>query len=681
MNLRCAVLLAVAATPTVLVMVPAYPQAAAADLAGIRAAQREVLSGLRAVLASRRAGAEDQELLADLGALVAQEDRLYEGAIALGRETLGRRLDQLTESQRGRLDELAADQRAAVERFAVWLAGLRGREDLRAQASVVRILDLVEQEQLSQAMGNVAEQLTGNHLPQAVRSLASVSGQLRTVLEMLTNALGGGEDAAQRNLARLRKLLAEQQALLSDTRTASNGVTSDGGALGRRQVHLRRTAESIADWMTGRVPTGEVPLRDALSRMEFSAVALERSRFDESAEAQAEVCTLIEQAIRLLEEDLAERDQDAAAVDNIPLPIRRKENARRAMRMLLAGGGAGQNPLSEVLNDLNAINDLAREQKALRDRTRNGEEPTALGDAQEVLAGQAVTLSYRVAMYEPEGEQGLLSAKTEMQRAALHLSDHAIDLAVAAQDAALAALGNAHAAVKAFWDALLEAMAALMTSSEGGMPMGGGALGEERALDERVRRQLLATFKAIIAINGIVKNQQALAGRVEAASNGTEIADPQAVAFAQLEVSNRIWDLALEPDVDPHLANQIRGTWDWAMGAFIQSRIGAWSSAHRLQCRVVDGLQISTSAMADMVTKMSAETADLDTPDIPGSTRGDGASGMLSAERGAAWLVTLPPREREAIRQALAEPYPAEFEALIRAYYGQLARQRDREAQ
>ncbi len=50
------------------------------------------------------------------------------------------------------------------------------------------------------------------------------------------------------------------------------------------------------------------------------------------------------------------------------------------------------------------------------------------------------------------------------------------------------------------------------------------------------------------------------------------------------------------------------------------------------------------------------------------------AGGAPEKDGGQSWYVVLPPRAREAVKQSLAEPFPARYEQAIKLYYKRLSR-------
>ncbi|MCO6438394.1 MAG: DUF4175 family protein [Phycisphaerae bacterium] len=299
-------------------------------------AEQQTQELVRAVDAQRHAGQQLGQILRQLGewgdfqslvsntrGLIDRQDRIRRETNALGEETLGKRREELEESQRQSLDRLAREQDSIGEDLARLLKRMKevgesvSGSDPGAGAAIEDADRAARSEGLQDRIRRAKNALQENRTASAAMEQKSAADVLRRMADAL-------ESRRQRELEFLRKearraeeelrVIIEQQ---RDLRAATHeaGVMAAGdevvNELAEDQARLRRNTDQLStDFAAVRVLMSIAErVKDAVAPMSDAEARLEDRRIEEAPPAQDAAVTVLEEALAMTEEAAREAEQ------------------------------------------------------------------------------------------------------------------------------------------------------------------------------------------------------------------------------------------------------------------------------------------------------------------------------------------------------------------------------------
>ncbi len=284
----------------------------AGDLAAAKAAQEAAVAGLRSVLAEMDRWGDLQDVLRQAQYLLDQQEKLSESTAQLGRRTMGRRPEELSQPLAAEVDQQARQQRQLgddVGRMTENMARVAERlskSDASTASLLNAALQAAESGRIRLQMGQAADAIAGNRMTQAQTGQKAAEEALRQVLSTLERR--SSEDLAVLNrqirdaAARVEAMLGDQRKLREQTdgmKASPDASRSD--ALSQRQEGLSRSARAVGE-QVAKMKGAEGSTRSVAQAADRMTAAAGRLGRNDPAGAVPEQ----DEAIRRLTESLEE---------------------------------------------------------------------------------------------------------------------------------------------------------------------------------------------------------------------------------------------------------------------------------------------------------------------------------------------------------------------------------------
>lgn len=308
------------------------------------AAQEEVAASLQSMLDEVERWSDFEELVLKLREALDRQEALERDTLSLassaGRsagETDGSSLPALTARASAGQSQLRSDVFALVQSMRTW-AEQRVERDSAASLSVEAAARVAEEKALSAMMDDAAQSIGEGRFSKASESQREAAAVLRAMIAALEKKpdreLADLSRALQDLTARLRKIIAVQEALLRDTEAA--GAASEDAEilqkLADRQLTLHKTTRAAAAKVKDtdeEGPAARKAIVGAAERMQTAGDSLEQAQTADVPTAQRDALDGLQTALDLLER-LEGRTEQAMAERSLAQIIAMLADLRRA---------------------------------------------------------------------------------------------------------------------------------------------------------------------------------------------------------------------------------------------------------------------------------------------------------------------------------------------------------------
>lgn len=659
-------------------------QLARTSLEQAREGQGQVLERLTSLMEERRRSSSTVELMNTLTQLREMELVILQRVRGLMPLTFGKVLDKLTESERQRLDQLAADQRGVRQRLADWSAAVARYASAPDAAEAMRRMQTrISRSPARELMDQAEAGMKANRLAEGLTAGTKSADELARLLQSLEAMTTAPEQLLGKRIRELRDLLdGEKRVRVSLEESTSSGP--DWALLRKAQEAVSEPARLLAFDESGLFPAALEQVRAAHEAMQSVDAAL-RKRQREPASSGADA------AIAALERALALLESATETVIDPDLPqapyLERRSGTPLPMQVVAQGGAPAP--------DLNAIAQLAADIAMLAKirRAQAGFQAEALGrapplpepaDRQQALADRLPQLSRRVAWYLPSASERLDAAREGMNQAVELLRAADVRPAAEPQGRALDHLTAAEDEMRVFWEQLLAAMNEITSGASGVAP--GGTSDEEP--DKALLKRMMQLLPELVRLGLLVKDLDALILTTTPWAEN----EPDAGESAAVEAAVKRQRLLAETGVDiaaktgeigdeasSRVASTVREAVEFMVGAADALEARSYEKANGRQVDALEILRrawlVAASSMASMseIEQLSTDQqgAALGQAGMGAGEGGGGSEGVGGDSK--PWYWNEPPRAREAISQSLAQPFPPGYDAAIKRYYERLS--------
>jgi len=284
--------------------------------------QKKVVAELTRILQLNEVMLSDGAVQLMLESLLADEEKQAEGIRALGKRTLGRKPDDLSDQDRTDRDRLADNQEIYTNRYRRLEKGMDIKGAARPDSVFVQLLEIAEEERLSQSLAEASERIGGNQLGNAMRLTNRIVAILRKMVSLIAqNTIlddeGQGEQGGNAGfnvpslrlkelnemllefgwgganvdplghiLRALRRMeeLTERQRKLADQTKARAGQNDNAPKLAKEEWEIRYQALEVATQLVLLSPELDGLIRKAAGTIEEAIPPLEAGPLTEAVE-------------------------------------------------------------------------------------------------------------------------------------------------------------------------------------------------------------------------------------------------------------------------------------------------------------------------------------------------------------------------------------------------------------
>ncbi|MBL8763287.1 MAG: hypothetical protein JNM07_03335 [Phycisphaerae bacterium] len=352
------------------------------------AAQAETRDALQRLASLLDAGKDSWATQRALERLASEQRELKRRTEEAGASTLGRDAATLSDAERARLADLAAQQRGLAERAARALADLAERERAMKSADAASASALAEagararRERVEERMADAAGQVERNQTGRAQAQQEEAAKSLEGMLDDIKNAARSRDETLRRELLSLiesLKGLVKQQ----EREIARLAASARGGDVRGLDAGVTAIARGTLA-ATERARSGSVPMREIASVLVLASAAQDRALAALRTEGpDTDVADAAErESLSHLRAALERAEKQAKEAEDRQQAAKRSELRRVYAAMLERQAGlrdrtraaAGEEP---GRRQRSAARDLGREQIALRDEAAALREKTA----------------------------------------------------------------------------------------------------------------------------------------------------------------------------------------------------------------------------------------------------------------------------------------------------------------
>ncbi len=288
--------------------------------------QEAAAEALRTLLAGMDRWGDFQDVVRHIQQVLDEQERRTESTSRLGRQTLGRQVDELPTKlaaelkQQARQQERLGEDLDRLKQNMARLAEAIRKSDPAAAGALDDAGQAAESGQVARRIGEAAAAIRQNRMAQAQTAQRSVETALRDMfsrlerrqmeqLEVLSKRLKGAVE-------KVRTLIEDQTKLLAETRGLKGrpDEAAEGERLARRQEGLARAAGAIADEVA-KVDGASRPARGVRrggGRMTRAANRLDQGQHDQAAAEQTEAVKQLTEALETLEKLRAQAEAEMA---------------------------------------------------------------------------------------------------------------------------------------------------------------------------------------------------------------------------------------------------------------------------------------------------------------------------------------------------------------------------------
>lgn len=661
----------------------------------VRTIQTQLIDRLAELDRSHRRAASMVDLLAGLESLGQLQAVVTTTAQGLLTRTFGKTMQDLAESDRQMIEQLAVDQQAIQQRWTDWQARLNQAVTGQDTPEALRSFQKAAVDSpVSTLMNRAAGQVQQNHLSQAAETAREAQDELARLQLALLAGTQTAEQLAERHLRLLKELADRQRQIRSPL--GNDGLNrTESRRLLRQQVDLAREVRVLLFPEAAVTPGARDFLQTAHEAMNQAIQHLQRQRLSETRAA-------VDKAITSLEDAIKRAEAEAEKEIELPMPSGPRNQKRPdklgGMPAMPGDSGAGidVSALAQLTGDIALVVKIRRRQILLH-RESIGELPVseAMGrlaaGRQRALAALLPQLARRAEAYDPGLTPILEGARHAMVEATGRLENADRRGAAPFQKVAIERLTEAEVRMREFYARLLEALERFSAPSVEGAPH--GAEGEE---EKAKMTALLTMLREIVRVGLIMKELDVEIARAEAWSAGDTTPDEQAVknsAAHHRELSKTGLDIVKQLSVLPgevvmSLPEAVLEAAQFLEGAADSLDEPDFVETRDRQNTAMDFLENAWQTIAhSMATLTSGQDAD----DSEKNTEpGDSSESRSGGETAAAvtdsaggdkkpWYWDLPPQARDAVMQSLSESLPPRYAPAIERYYERLSRSRSSE--
>ncbi|MBN2581954.1 MAG: hypothetical protein JXL80_02725 [Planctomycetes bacterium] len=661
---------------------------ARAALDEARIIQTELIDRLVELDARHRQAASGADLLASLERLGEMQAAVLSASQGLLARTFGKSLQDLAETERQALGQLAVDQQAVRQRWADWQTRLThtvGGQEI--PEPLQRLQERAADSPTSELMVRAADLVQQNLLSQAAETARSADDELTRLRLAMLAATRTAEQLAEEHL-RLLSEFADRERQIRSLLTDEPADPLDWRRLSRHQADLAREVRVLTFPEAAVIPGAHEAIQVAHDAMSEAVRHFQRRK-------AAEARSAADGAIAALEQAIERATTEAKKGWDLLLPAGPRDQKRPdklgGMPAMPGESGAGidMSALAQLTADIALVTQIRRRQVTLY-RETSGElrVPAALArlaaGRQRALAALLPQLARRAEAYDPGLVPIFEAARRAMLDATGRLEKDDRQGAVPFQRSAVERLTEAETRMRDFYRRLLEALERFSAPSAEGAPH--GAEGEE---EKAKMTALLTMLREIVRIGAIMKELDIEIAKAEAWNVGNTAPDGEAVSASarhHREMSRTGFAIvkelsALPGDVVMSLPEAVLEAAQFLEGAADALDMPDFAEVRKRQDIAMEFLQNAWQTMAhSMATLSSGQDADESKKDTePGdqSDRGAGEAAASVADQVAGdnkpWYWDLPPRMRDAVLQSLAEPLPPKYAPAIERYYDRLS--------
>ncbi len=156
--------------------------------------QKRVLSELGRILQEEKVMLSDGAVQLALETLLSDEQKQAEGIRELGRRTLGRKAEELSEQDRAERDRLSDGQDILTDRYRRLEKGMENKATIKPDSVYTSLLAKAADSQLAQIMDDAGKQVRANQLSNGLRSTNRAIEVLREMVAMASQKAGNVQD-------------------------------------------------------------------------------------------------------------------------------------------------------------------------------------------------------------------------------------------------------------------------------------------------------------------------------------------------------------------------------------------------------------------------------------------------------------------------------------------------------
>ncbi len=156
--------------------------------------QKRVLAELSRILQEEKVMLSDGAVQLALETLLSDEEKQVEGIRELGKRTLGRKAEELSEQDRAERDRLADNQDLFTDRFRRLEKGMEARAAAKPDSVYTSLLAKAAEAQLAQTLTDAGKQVRANQLGNGLRSTNKAVETLREMLAIVSQKAGNTQN-------------------------------------------------------------------------------------------------------------------------------------------------------------------------------------------------------------------------------------------------------------------------------------------------------------------------------------------------------------------------------------------------------------------------------------------------------------------------------------------------------
>jgi hypothetical protein len=636
---------------------------------------------LEALLAEGERPGSAADLLESLRSVHGLQSALARSCRSLVARTFGVSPDSLREEDRRAVEDLLAEETTARNRFAEWRsAAARAAEAEGAPAFLRAFRDRAVPSPVPDLQEEVLREIRRARLSEASSRAQEAADGIARLALLLEVAASSPEDLLERRRTALQDIIDREKRIRAGL-DAQASTREDFRRAAREQGDLVERARPLGFEESG-IPEGALAEVRRGQKLLEEAQALLRK--EDRAAAGA-----IDRALESLALALDALRSDGAAPGTLParpvLPLRALDRPGGGPALLggPGGGGVDPGPIAQLAADIALVDRLREKEVRLHEETA-GKKPSAADPAgrQLSVAGEVPPVLRRVEVYLPSAARTIEDARAAMVEASGRLKAGEAAAASARQESAIERLAAAGSELRAFWEELLEALSRISKAVESGPSHGAASAGEEKEREGRY----LELLREMVRLGRLMKDEDLLIGKTEPwVETPPPEGDPGPAAAARSQRDLAITATNIEERLEP--AGSLAEGIVEALGEAARFLDGAADSLEKNQFdRALDrqrtAMEYLSSAWTVVVGTTAAaagragRTVSDATPPPATGAEGAGAAASTAEDVGKPWYWSLPPRERDAVRQSLESRFPAGYEAAVRRYYERLSARR-----
>jgi len=645
---------------------------------------QQVILDLLAALVEKLAARERlSSLVEQAEELVARQQELNTDTRQTALKTIGKPLEGLKPEERQELTGLAGRQQDVRQRYQQ-LEGDIGRSaqqllpsDARRARNLEAARDFGRSQRIEPTMSETAGELEQNQVLSAAQKEQQTLENLEALRDRLAEAEGNLFDELLRRQRDLENLITEQQGLRQDTGPMTPQSQPEAlAALAQRQDNLAQRSGQLASELTPLAPQSSQNVSQAGEHMQEASSQLGQRQPAPAAAEQDQALQALaaaREALSLQLSQMAQMQMAAMPFDQRLLDILSQQREQLGL-------------LQRIAEDLGALNELVARQEATGQKTveevkkpQGERQSQPLAATEKEVAARSGEVAQRIGQYDQESSGHVAKAQTQLEQAAGKLAQAQVEEARPPQEGGLAELRQGRDVLQDKFKRILDLLAQLQAQRR---ELAEGEHGQEEAGAPE-----LGSLDELIQLANNLVELQRLTGDQEGTRDETAGAEPEqaeGLAPEQGQLKGRAEDLSQKAQqLTPEPAGQI-GEAGQEMGHAAQSlgarlplpAVGHQESALRSLHQAEQGMN---SALGEMLQRELQMMAMMMTPSQTFDPRDEmrlrlaGLEALAEQAAAGTWRVVLPPQAREEVTQSLQDRFPKGYEALLRAYFQNLA--------